>query len=132
MSRTTAVKARTKKTRTRAASGDGIVNLLIILKNAAIKTDRDNCIGLAKEAAYSFILSFFPMLVALIALFFMLGDPAQSVREILTTLRRMLPADSYKLIDSYIAGYIKSMALKPQGKLFSLSLAGTLWTASGI
>lgn len=98
------------------------------LKQAAWKSNLDNCPGLAKEAAYSFILSFFPMLVALIALFFMWGNATQSITEILTTLNRMMPVQSYKIVENYI----QSMRLDSSSKIFWFSLIGAIWGASGI
>lgn len=98
------------------------------LKQAAVKSDLDNCAGLAKEAAYSFILSFFPVLVAIIALFFIWGNATQSITEILTTLNRMMPTESYKIVENYI----QSMKLDTSSKLFWFSLIGAIWGASGI
>jgi membrane protein len=72
------------------------------------------------------------MLLALITLFFILGDPTRSVREILTTLREILPGDSHAVVAGYITSYVKSMAERPPRKLLWFSLAGTLWTASGV
>src|SRR6185369_4348997 len=133
MSRST-TKARTKSARLPRNMRRRFILLDILgtLKDAAVKADQDNCISLAKEAAYSFILSFFPMLIALITLFFILGDPTRSVREILTTLRDILPGDSQAVVAGYITSYVKSMAERPPKKLLWFSLAGTLWTASGV
>lgn len=88
--------------------------ILNALKQAAIKSNDDNCFALAKEAAYSFILSFFPMLVALITLFFIWGNATRSITEILTTLNRMMPTESYKIVENYI----QSMTLDSSSKLF--------------
>ncbi|MBI4853110.1 MAG: YihY/virulence factor BrkB family protein [Acidobacteria bacterium] len=98
------------------------------LKKAAKKSDLDNCSGLAKEVAYSFILSFFPVLVAIIALFFIWGNATQSITEILTTLNRMMPTESYRIVENYI----QSMKLDSSSKLFWFSLIGAIWGASGI
>lgn len=102
--------------------------ILNALKEAAIKSDSDNCASLAKEAAYSFILSFFPVLVAFIALFFIWGNATQSITEILTTLNRMMPAESYKIVENYI----QSMKVDTSSKIFWFSLVGAIWGASGI
>ncbi|KAF0248742.1 MAG: protein phosphatase, partial [bacterium] len=102
--------------------------ILDALKEAAKKSNLDNCAGLAKEAAYSFILSFFPVLVAIIALFFIWGNATQSITEILTTLNRMIPSESYKIVENYI----QSMKLDSSSKLFWFSLVGSIWGASGI
>jgi len=102
--------------------------ILNALKQAAIKSNDDNCFALAKEAAYSFILSFFPMLVALITLFFIWGNATRSITEILTTLNRMMPTESYKIVENYI----QSMTLDSSSKLFWFSLIGAIWGASGI
>lgn len=98
------------------------------LKLAAIKSDADNCQGLAKEAAYSFILSFFPVLVAFITLFFIWGRATESITELLTTLNKMMPTESYKIVENYV----QSMKLDSSSKLFWFSLIGAIWGASGI
>lgn len=98
------------------------------LKQAARKSDLDNCAGLAKEAAYSFILSFFPVLVAFIAFFFIWGNSTESITEMLTTLNKMMPAESYKIVENYV----QSMKLDSSSKLFWFSLVGSIWGASGI
>ncbi|MEW6736138.1 MAG: YihY/virulence factor BrkB family protein [Acidobacteriota bacterium] len=112
----------------RASSGISFSLILFALKDAAVKAYHDNCIGLAKEAAYSFILSFFPMLLSLIVLFFLLGDTTRSVAEISITLSKVLPADSQAIV----ANYISLMAARPPTRLLWISLAGTLWTSSGM
>lgn len=102
--------------------------IFIALKEAAWKSNEDNCPALAKEAAYSFILSLFPMLVAIIALFFISGNASRSIAEMLTTLNRMMPSESYKIVENYIY----SMKLSSSPKLFWFSLIGAIWGASGI
>jgi membrane protein len=134
MSHSITVKARNKwKKSSKAARRRPLfLAVMLALKDAAIKAHKDNCIGMAKGAAYSFILSFFPMLIAFTTLFFILGDPTRSVREILTTLRGILPGDSHQIVAGYVMSYVKSMADQPPTKLLWISLAGTLWTASGV
>src|SRR5437870_3525508 len=102
MSRATAVRNKLTKSKLSARHQANLLIILTSLKDAAIKTDRDNCVGMAKEAAYSFILSFFPLLIVFIAVFFIFGDPMRSVKEIEITLWRVLPLDSYQLVDVYI------------------------------
>src|SRR4051812_30452334 len=97
-----AVRSRVKTRPLRAAPPALNIRAIInALKEAAIKIHRDNCVGLAKEAAFSFILSFFPMLLVFITLFFIWGDAERSVTEILITFRRTMPADSFKIVENY-------------------------------
>ncbi len=102
--------------------------IFVALKEAAWKSNEDNCAGLAKEAAYSFILSLFPMLVAIIALFFIWGNATRSITEMLTTLNRMMPTESYKIVENYI----HSLKISSSPRLFWLSLIGAIWGASGV
>jgi membrane protein len=71
----------------------------LLWKTALDALDKD-CIGYAKEAAYSFILSFFPMLIFGVAAFARFGR--DNMHDILETLRRILPPNSYSLIESYL------------------------------
>jgi membrane protein len=102
--------------------------LAIALWRAGIKTYTDNGIGLAKEAAYSFLLSLFPMLAALIACFFLWDNSEQNVQEVLRLLRRIFPPSAY----SIVADYVRSLAISPHTNVFWFSLLGALWTASGV
>lgn len=100
-----------------------------LLKAAAFKSNQDNCAGLAKEAAYSFILSFFPMLVAFVAFFFISGNAGRVIIELLGTLKRLLPDESYQVIEDYLRAMELSTA---NTKLFWISILGAIWSASGV
>jgi membrane protein len=132
MARSASVKTAKKRFARREGNALTLWSILTALKDAAVKTEKDGCIGLAKEVAYSFILSFFPLLLTFLALFFIFGDPEQSAQVVLITLKRMLPIESYKIIDSYVANYVRTMANHPHSQLLWFSLVGTWWTASGM
>ncbi|HMW01677.1 MAG TPA: YihY/virulence factor BrkB family protein [Acidobacteriota bacterium] len=85
------------------------------------------CVGYAKEAAYSFILSFFPMLLFLTALFAILGRDYMG--EILTTLRSVLPPHSHALIQEYIQAFFQNQP--SLGILWATAIA-TLFPAAGL
>lgn len=71
----------------------------LLWKTTLDALDKD-CIGYAKEAAYSFILTFFPMLLFAVAVFARVGR--DNMYDILETLRRILPPSSYALVESYL------------------------------
>lgn len=98
------------------------------LKASAYRLNDDRYFGLAKEAAYSGILSFFPLIVSFIALFFIWGETDETVGEVLITLHRMLPVASYLVVEKFVKG----LALNPNTKVFWISLGGAIWTGSGV
>jgi membrane protein len=68
------------------------------------------------------------MLLTIVAFFFLVGDPTRSLQEISITFSKLLPPDTYKIV----ANYITATAAQRPKSLFWFSLAGTLWTASGM
>lgn len=92
------------------------------------KANQDDCLGLAKEIAYSAILSFFPILLTLITLFLMLGDPAKKIEEVTSTLNALLPGNSRAVV----ADYINRVSESPPRTILWFSVLGYLWTGSGV
>ena len=90
---------------------------------------QDDCSGMASEAAYSFILSFFPLLLlaATSASFF--GHGRHTVESVSTALRGFMPAESHALIETYVTSVF---ATGPHSGLFSISLLILLWTGSSL
>src|SRR3954470_11799735 len=59
---------------------------------------KDNVLGLAAQAAYSFFFSLFPILLFLAPLFSVVGNKQDLVNQILTRLSMALPAEAYNLL----------------------------------
>jgi hypothetical protein len=85
-----------------------------------------DCVGFAKEAAYSFILSFFPMLIFVVALFALLGRDSKT--EVLQTLQQILPSSSFLLISEYVNQLFQT---QPAG-LLSVSFVAMVLPATGL
>jgi membrane protein len=90
---------------------------------------QDDCSGMASETAYSFILSFFPLLLlaATSASFF--GHGQHTVESVSAALRGFMPAESHALIETYVTSLF---ATGSHSGLFSISLAILLWTGSSL
>ncbi len=84
---------------------------------------------MASETAYSFILSFFPLLLlaATSASFF--GHGRHTVETVSASLRGFMPAESHALIETYVTSIF---ATGPHSGLFSISLLLLLWTGSSL
>ncbi len=84
---------------------------------------------MAAETAYSFIFSFFPLLLlaATSASFF--GHGQHTVQTVSVALREFMPAESHALIEAYVSILF---ATGPHSGLFSISLALLLWTGSSL
>lgn len=98
-----------------------------LLWSTVLDTFETNCIGYAKEAAYSLILSFFPMLLFATALFAIFGRDYS--HEIMSTLQRVLPPDSRALVAGYLEDFFKNQP--PAGLLWVAALA-TIFPAAGL
>ncbi len=103
-----------------------LLKLLRLLRRAATRTFYDNCFDLAKSAAYSSILSFFPGLMVLTALLFR-HNVSTVVDEISVALDRVLPAEAYK-----VAGvYLTAQGKRTQGLLAGACVVA-IWSASNV
>src|SRR5215831_12926060 len=100
--------------------------LLRLLRRAVTQTFYDNCFDLAKSAAYSSILSFFPGLMVLTALLFR-NNVSTVVDEISVALDRVLPAEAYKVA----AVYLTAQGKRTQGLLAGACLVA-IWSASNV
>ncbi|MGQ9897645.1 MAG: YihY/virulence factor BrkB family protein [Acidobacteriota bacterium] len=103
---------------------------LRLLQNLLWKTMLDtleyDCIGFAKEAAYSFVLTFFPLLLFFVATFAALGNEQTVV--ILDALRRILPPGTFSVVESYLQQLMQG---RP-GRVAALSFVATLLPAIGL
>jgi membrane protein len=90
---------------------------------------QDDCSGMAAETAYTFILSFFPLLLlaATSASFF--GHGRHTVETVSASLREFMPAESHALIETYVSSLF---ATGRHSGLFSISLVILLWTGSSL
>ncbi|MBX7221032.1 MAG: YihY/virulence factor BrkB family protein [Blastocatellia bacterium] len=95
--------------------------------NTVLETFNTGCIGYAKEAAYSLVLSFFPMLIFATALFAVLGQ--NYMGEIVETLQRILPAGSRSMVCNYLTEFFKN---QPPRGLLLFSFLATIFPAAGL
>jgi uncharacterized BrkB/YihY/UPF0761 family membrane protein len=69
---------------------------------------KDNVLGLAAQAAYSFFFSLFPILLFLAPLFSVVGNKQEVVNRILTRLAMTLPPEAYTLLRSVVKDVVFS------------------------
>jgi len=99
---------------------------LWLVRRTATRTFYDNCFGIAKSAAYSSILSFFPGLMVLTALLFR-HNVSTVVDEISVALDRVLPTEAYKVAAVYLTAHGK----RTQGLLAGACVVA-IWSASSV
>jgi membrane protein len=96
-----------------------------LIKRTAKETWDDDCLGLAAQLAYYFILALFPALLFLLALasFF----PIERVTdEVMRGLGNVAPPDVVKLITEQM----RRISDSDQGGLLTLGILGALWSSS--
>jgi membrane protein len=96
-----------------------------LLKRTAKETYEDDCLGLAAQLAYYFILALFPALLFLLALasFF----PIEKVTdEVMRGLSSVAPPDVVQLITEQM----RRISDSDQGGLLTLGILGALWSSS--
>ena len=99
---------------------------LRLMKRAAAGAFYDNSFEIAKSAAYSSILSFFPGLMVVASLLFS-RNVAAVVDEISVALGRVLPAEAYKVAALYLTTHGKHT----QGLLVGAWVVA-IWSASNV
>jgi membrane protein len=84
----------------------------------------DNCLGLAAQLAYYFILALFPALIVVVAIasFF----PRSTLQQVLATLAPFTPPDALSLIRTQL----DSILAAEQGGLLTVGVLGALWSSS--
>ncbi|WP_110926135.1 YihY/virulence factor BrkB family protein [Bacillus massiliglaciei] len=92
------------------------------LRHLIHRFKQDDIAGLAAQLSYFFILSLFPLLIVLFTLMAYLPF---SNEELLHSLRAFAPEESMEMIESQLRE-----VLKGDGRLLSLGIIGTLWSAS--
>ncbi len=88
----------------------------------------DNLLGRASELAYSFVLSLFPMLLFLVALFGLFANAGAELRgRLLFYVSQMLPPSAFQLVSNTITEVTKSSS----GSKITFGIVFSLWAASG-
>ena len=84
----------------------------------------DNCLGLAAQLAYYFILALFPALIVVVAIasFF----PPSALREVLSALAPFTPPEALALIRTQLDAILAS----EQTGLLTVGVLGALWSSS--
>src|SRR5919109_3836028 len=103
-----------------------MLRFLRLLRLAIWRSFQHDAFAVAKAAAYSSILTFFPALLILGSLLATSRKPTVYLREISDALSRILPAGSATAL-----AYLRGSTYRPLGLLISASLL-TMWTASGV
>jgi membrane protein len=96
-----------------------------LLKRTAKETYEDDCLGLAAQLAYYFVLALFPALLFLLAVasFF----PIEKVTdEVMRGLSNVAPPDVVQLITEQM----RRISDSDQGGLLTLGILGALWSSS--
>src|SRR5699024_5223593 len=87
---------------------------------------KDDVVGLSAQLAYFFLLSLFPFLLFLVTLIGYLPIGEQTVYNIIGFIALYAPSDITRLINSNIDHLIHNQ----NGGLLSISIIGTIWSAS--
>jgi membrane protein len=96
-----------------------------LMRCAVVAAYEDNCFGIAKGAAYSFLLSLFPILTTLAAILFEIN--AQSVVHVIAAFaQEVLPPGTQELVLSRLKEHSGRPASLP-----IVAIALSLWAASG-
>jgi membrane protein len=94
-----------------------------IIKDMWYRMEEDDVSGLASQLAYFFLLSLFPLLIVVVTVIPYL--PISEV-DLLGVIRDFAPGDAMTLIESNL----KDIMANQNGKLLSIGIIGTLWSAS--
>ena len=95
-----------------------------LLRRALIAAYEDNCFGIAKGAAYSFLLSLFPILTTLTSILIHVNAQAV-VRVIANFVKNVVPPGAEDLVLSRLTGGAKPISVPVAAVLLSL------WAGSG-
>ncbi len=83
--------------------------------------------GLAEEMAFNLILSLFPALLVAATAIGLFGSAQETFTSLVTNLGNILPKDVMDILQIPL----RQVAFSENNSLFSLSIIGTLWIASG-
>jgi membrane protein len=96
-----------------------------VLKEAMLDSQRNHTMAFAAGLSYYIVLSLFPALIALSAVFSFLPVP-NLFSQALVLMARFVPADSMGVVRQILHDVVNPH----RGALLSFGLIGTLWTAS--
>jgi len=99
---------------------------LVLLKRAAVSAFYGNSFEVAKSAAYSSVLSFFPGLLVMASLLFS-HNVSTVVDEIFLALGRVLPEQAYNVAATYLTAHDK----RTEGLLAGAWIV-SIWSASNV
>jgi membrane protein len=106
------------------SKGDGDVEEIVFFgKQLFRRINAADVFGLSAQLAYFFLLSLFPFLLFLITL---LGYMPIDEQAVIVFIERYAPAETKELINTNI----NQLVNEQNGKLLSLSVIGTIWSAS--
>src|SRR5579885_3369329 len=99
--------------------------LIWLFRRAGVAAYEDNCFGIAKGAAYSFLLSLFPVLTTLTSILIQVN--AQSVVHVIANfVRQVVPPGT----EDIVLGRLRSHGVKPIS-LPVVAVLLSLWAGSG-
>lgn len=87
------------------------------------RIQKDEISAMGAQITYYLILSFFPFLIFIISI---IGFMAMNPNEMLDTVSRMLPQESYE----FIYGFISDLQTDRSSALLSIGMIATVWSAS--
>ncbi len=87
-----------------------------------------DCLGLAAEGAFRFLLSFGPALIFIVALTSLVGLDDESINFVTGALDPILPEGSSLFVEASVRAALEN----PATGLLTTSLLVTMWTASGV
>ncbi len=97
-----------------------------LLWRTVLDTIEYDCVGFAKEAAYSFVLTFFPLLLFFVSAFAALGN--EQIKLILESLRQIMPPGTFHVVETYLQQLMQG---RP-GQVALVSFFATLLPAVGL
>ncbi len=101
----------------------------VLAKKTLSEVWKDNVLGLAAQAAYSFFFSLFPILLFLAPLFSLIGNKQVLVSKLLTRLSVTLPADAFALLN----GIVKDVVFNSNAPgLISIGILLAIFSGSAV
>jgi membrane protein len=95
-----------------------------LFKRTLKEFNDDNCLGLAAQLSYYFLLALVPAIVFLVALASFV--PAASIDQLIATARPLLPGDMVGLLE----GLLENVRENQSGGLLTFGLLMALWSSS--
>lgn len=102
--------------------------LLRLAWQVGLRAVNHDCLGLAAEGAFRFLLSFGPALIFTVALTSLVGLDDESIAFVTEALNPILPQGSALFVEASVRAAIEN----PAAGLLTSSLFLTVWTASGV